>query len=92
MKAKKTCTRCKRTKPLKDFYVSQEMNDGRASHCKKCVTDYYCTLEPTVDKKGCPNCLTIKPASDFYRNRRTKSGLAVYCKDCERKRHKNEAS
>jgi len=33
----KTCTRCKATKPLSEFYVRKSAKDGRESHCRECA-------------------------------------------------------
>ena len=33
----KTCTRCKATKPLSEFYARKSAKDGRESHCRECA-------------------------------------------------------
>ena len=37
----KTCTKCGETKPLDDFHRHKGKADGRRSHCKECVREYY---------------------------------------------------
>lgn len=36
----KTCTACQEEKPLESFYRNKNKPDGRAHHCKGCMTSY----------------------------------------------------
>ena len=60
----KICKRCKGRKPLGDFYVHAQMDDGHLSFCKECVkervsTHYYSNHQEMLikyrerDKKRC---------------------------------------
>lgn len=33
----KTCSKCKQTKPVTEFYRKQDSRDGRAPYCRECV-------------------------------------------------------
>jgi len=37
----KLCSKCKEAKPLGDFGTYSYAKDGKKSHCKKCISDYY---------------------------------------------------
>ena len=36
----KTCSRCKKTKPLSDFFKKSAHKDGYESHCRACARKY----------------------------------------------------
>jgi len=50
----KSCTKCKITKPMTDFYIQSEKRDGRTSHCKDC--SYETTAAKTKTSSYCEVC------------------------------------
>lgn len=51
----KKCFKCKKTKPLKDFYRHNEMADGHIGKCKKC-TRKDCSIHNGIHKRVCVIC------------------------------------
>lgn len=84
--ASKTCRKCKKNKPLEQFYRSPDCRFGRMARCKKCVSE---KLKETKSdpkripkEKKCNSCQKVKAASEFSRRASTASGLRAYCKVC----------
>lgn len=82
----KICRKCKKDKPLEEFYRSPDCRFGRMARCKVCVAK---KLQETKrdpkripKEKKCNSCLQVKPASEFSRRASTASGLRAYCKVC----------
>ena len=47
----KTCTKCKESKPLTEFYRHKHSSDGRAWSCKKCHQHYFLRFRKKTKKK-----------------------------------------
>ena len=84
------CTKCGEFKPASEFHRNKENEDGIASRCKQCVSEYYAGYSAKQDnpvKTGfhkCPSCNVYKPHTQFWRNKRKTNGLQSYCQTCQR--------
>ena len=91
----KTCTKCKKDKPLTDFCVKAYFKGGYNSQCKQCQR---------VDRKGkakpkrphkegqkvCAGCNETKDYSSFPRSRGSADGYVHKCKACYTTTRKKE--
>lgn len=89
----KTCSACKKVKPLDEFYKARSKVDGLHHQCKPCgsksskarrerkraANNYVIPVE-----KKCSVCKATLPADHFYRNYARDDNLDWSCKACNR--------
>lgn len=81
----KTCSACKETKKLTEFYARSASKDGRQSRCKACCQSTSPAAKVLRNNKVlagtgmryCGKCLLIKPQEEF-----NYAGTKGPCKDC----------
>jgi hypothetical protein len=83
----KTCTRCKESKLLTDYYRGSKTKDGYKSRCKSCTEELRRLARPIKVKEvltqiTCPGCKETKPVDEFYTCKARPNGYNVYCKPC----------
>lgn len=61
----KTCTQCKQTLPVEDYYRSKASRDGRTARCKACT--YKPQTPPLNSTVPCANCGTLYTKSAQHR-------------------------
>ena len=90
MTGRKTCSRCKRTKQITEFYARHYTRDGRMQECKACSNSRKRRPNPPAIKgfKTCSECGVRKSVLDFHAAKTGEKGRHCYCKDCESLRHK----
>lgn len=90
---RKSCSRCKLTKPADEFSPNRQDKSGLASRCKSCHREHASSLrydvDPTLHEKCCAKCKSVKPVDQFSRNVRNKSGLQSACRFCQQERHRD---
>lgn len=90
----KTCSTCRETRPLDEFYESPTHADGRHGVCKLCQRARAAELRAAraaapvdpVTEKVCSTCREAKPGHEFSRDGRRGSGLRSECKPCAQRR------
>ena len=97
---RKTCGRCKETKPASDFHRNRYKPDGLQPFCAACGKAVYRERKaaraekappaPTGTKR-CHKCGETKPVADFYQDRNRKDGLQSRCKICQREMSRQAA-
>jgi len=81
----KKCSRCKITKPINCFYVSNkpEIKIKRKSRCIRCQKE---TSKPKtysyIIEKRCKRCGKLKASNNFYPSDYMKNRLSSNCKSC----------
>lgn len=92
----KQCSKCKKKKPLSEFYKDKSMVDGYKNFCKKCEN------QQKNARIKCQNCGKKKPIKDFNELKSyfegdgkrippsigsisKRYGKGRYCKECEKK-------
>ena len=83
----KSCTKCKKEKPLTDFCVKAYFKGGYNSQCKQCQrVDRNGKAKPKrphkEGQKACAGCGEMKDYGAFPRSRSTKDGYVHKCKAC----------
>jgi hypothetical protein len=83
----KTCTKCKKEKPLTEFCVKAYFKGGYNSQCKQCQrVDRNKKAKPKrphkEGQKACAGCGEMKDYGAFPRSRSTKDGYVHKCKAC----------
>lgn len=94
----KTCTKCKQTKDLSEYYSDKRASDGKASMCKVCNLSYRTKnvgknahLKEIPDEpegmRFCVACKTMKTLVDFDTETHTKKGKTTthyrrHCRIC----------
>lgn len=48
---KKTCSKCKKTKSIKNFGIDRKMKSGLRSQCRICVSVYYASVRHTARRR-----------------------------------------
>jgi len=91
----KTCTKCKETKSVDEFYKDKNSPDRLCYTCKTCkAVDgklYYRvrpkknSVNPNIKEKSCGMCKETKPVTEFFKNKATSDGLGGKCKNCTSK-------
>lgn len=97
----KTCTNCKKTKPLSEFQYITSRN-AYVSQCRDCINTKRLAkarlkgVKPRMQitnlargVKICSNCKNEKPLSDFYYNITTNT-YNYLCKECARAKDKQK--
>jgi hypothetical protein len=86
--SEKSCTVCKKLKPLDAFSPCRE---GRQPSCKECrnFRARNLSIPVTVAEQKCYSCKQMLPASEFNRAKHRKSGLQHECKACTSARKKS---
>jgi hypothetical protein len=82
----KTCSKCKETKPHKEFYNSKASKDGKTYWCRKCMNA--ASEKARKDKKGTAAAATTTPAPRRTRAPRSNSEaveVMLTCPDCKGK-------
>lgn len=86
----KACSKCKKIKPLSDFYKNPRMKLGVTSACKECTREETritaANQQDKADKvtgKSCRDCKVFKPLDDFHRSRTCKFGRESVCSACQ---------
>jgi very-short-patch-repair endonuclease len=86
----KTCTKCKHSKPLEEFYKDKQKTDGHGVKCKECYRKHNKELEtkPKLEivEKLCTMCNITKPSEDFHVRKTAPDGRSIYCVACTRKK------
>lgn len=89
----KTCTACKETKPLTEFYIRNGKPNG--GKCKACfrITQKAGMMKPPKlqtpsGTKWCQDCKTILPIAEFWANKNFHDGLDRMCRGCRYARHR----
>ena len=88
--AEKRCTRCKKIKPLDEFYRNKNNRYGRQSACKSCSKEQAVARRERLvgaeipAEKHCPGCDQTLPADAFHRSSYDKDGLEPRCRQCRR--------
>lgn len=82
----KTCSTCKETKLLTDFFRDKQKWDGYALKCKLCWKNRNKILieKPKVEikEKKCTSCSLMKHIEEFYKRKCSVDGHSIYCKLC----------
>ncbi len=93
MSSMKKCTKCKRTKPILEFYRNSRLRDGLQNQCITCTkkrvkaraeANKLRTEVEIPPTKRYPRCKLIKDQSEFSRNKTVTDGLAAHCVSCQR--------
>ena len=94
----KICRKCKKEKPLSEFYKHETSKDGYRGYCREC---HYKKMKEYVYKnkkinkyrdyenellsgktKICSRCKKEKLLVKFYKDKSKKDGYRSYCKEC----------
>ena len=90
----KICSKCKLSKPLKEYQKDITKSDGFRPSCKQCdsiINKHYRNnirqmnanrIFTENDVRICSTCKQQKLYTEFYKSIYEKSGLESYCKDC----------
>jgi hypothetical protein len=86
----KTCSRCKKDKPVSAFYARRYTFDGLMAECKTCNDARPRTANPpkTHGFKTCSGCKKRMPLTAFAVAKTGKNGRHCYCRDCDAIRRK----
>ncbi len=89
----KKCSKCKKTKPLKEFVKDVNCPNGYRSYCKICNNKLATQNRRTrrtrlgtieVHSKECQSCKRDLPASEYHSFIDSRDGLQSKCKSCVR--------
>jgi hypothetical protein len=75
----KSCSRCKKVKPIREFYANNETKLGYSSACKECVREAHKGYRK-YNTYQCQSC-----GNDFKRRSDNKDSNNKYCKSCSPK-------
>ena len=90
----KTCSTCKKQKPLDKFYYDKNKTSSRQSACIQCCRDRIArTCErnrkkneaatiPSQENKKCSVCGNVMPVQNFHKNKCNFDGYTSQCKEC----------
>lgn len=93
----KTCSDCKQSKPLGDFYPSKRLKFGVLSSCKACVSQRSKGYREAAKRKPrmtspsfriCRTCRIEKPITEFYQSKARTDPTFTECKVCHKTRTK----
>ena len=95
----RVCTKCKKDKPLDEFYNTKYGLYGKLAKCIECCKEDG-KLERAKRKKNkpeqyipkdmqkCTGCKKIKPVSEYHKNSYAVQGISCRCKECVNKKSK----
>lgn len=100
----KKCPKCKKTKPVSEFYKASSKLDGYSTICKECNSKSSVKYRERIanrefkeiqvsGKKRCWMCKRFLPATNFNFSRQSKDGLSSLCRECNikyKQQHYNE--
>lgn len=85
----KTCSQCKNTKALSEFFNYKNMHDGKSTKCKICIYETRQKPKPPllpIGHKRCNGCKNIKPYEQFFKDSANKTdGRYSHCIECKNK-------
>ena len=81
MTQEKTCKKCKKSKPVKEFQKRNRNLDGYSSRCRECEHLSWEKYRNIVEKV-CPACKNTLPVEEFSRCSISRDGCDTYCKKC----------
>ena len=85
MRQTKTCSTCRKNKPIEEFSVDKSRLDGLKTRCKSCVKELrkkLPKLAAMASHRKCPKCGIVKSSTEFGLTVYSKDGLYIYCKPC----------
>ncbi len=93
----KTCTKCHKKLPIKEFYVRDKETGRRRGHCRDCQMREADILEigkyrfaDKILKKGfrrCSVCKEIKPLTEYSKSKSGYAGYSNNCYECSNRLH-----
>ena len=96
-KEEKTCNKCFKLQPIKEFYIKNKQTGRRNLSCRDCQMKKAGVLEigkqrfaDQIESKGfrrCTLCKNIKPLTEFTKNKGQKNGISNSCYNCANYRH-----
>ena len=78
--SKRTCTKCRITKPVEQFRKKTSDSGGRESRCKKCVSRIQ--YDPHQTHRSCKSCKQSKLMTEFHLDKKALGGHKSHCKVC----------
>lgn len=94
----RTCNRCWKTQPIKEFYIRNKATGARRLSCRDCLIKQQGCIEvgklrfaKKIANKGfrrCSDCKQILPLTKFNRQKNVYKGRQHVCYDCMHKRVK----
>lgn len=81
----KVCSCCGQEKDINEFSTNANSKDGRANHCRNCVSKYDASRTFSIQMEGtkfCPRCKQELPITDFGVARGNPTGRFYCCKEC----------
>ena len=81
----KVCSCCGQEKDINEFSTNANSKDGRANHCRSCISKYDASRTFPIQMEGtkyCPRCKQELPITDFGIAKGNPTGRAYSCKKC----------
>lgn len=81
----KVCSCCGQEKDINEFSTNANSKDGRANHCRSCISKYDASRTFSIQMEGtkfCPRCKQELPITDFGVARGNPTGRFYCCKEC----------
>lgn len=81
----KVCSCCGQEKDINEFSTNANSKDGRANHCRNCISKYDASRIFHIQTEGtkyCPRCKQELPITDFGIARGNPTGRCYSCKKC----------
>jgi hypothetical protein len=93
----KTCTKCHKKLPIKEFYIKDKYTGKRSGYCRDCQMREANVLEigklrfaDKILKKGfrrCSVCKEIKPLTEYSKSKSGYGGYSNNCYECSNRLH-----